>query len=57
MDAPTERGLLDTNLVIQLSHVDPHDLPSLCEKTIDQRTADESRCSCHKCPHSANLAP
>ncbi len=28
MDAPTERGLLDTNLVIQLSHVDPHDLPS-----------------------------
>lgn len=28
MDAPTERGLLDTNLVIQLKHVDPHDLPN-----------------------------
>jgi len=27
MDAPTERGLLDTNLVLQVSHVDPPDLP------------------------------
>ena len=27
-DKPTECGLLDTNLVIQLKHVDPNDLPN-----------------------------